>query len=102
MHRRKILLLIAVSATLVSCWRFYDHNNNNGGVNGVKVMGYKPIYQTESVAKQVLYTASPRAVVTPGNIYAFQNYIFQIEPGFGIHVIDNTTERMFRDFYQRR
>jgi hypothetical protein len=53
-------------------------------------MGLKPIYGVEDVAKQILYAATPKPVTTPGNIYAFQNYIFQLDPGMGIHVIDNT------------
>ena len=56
-----------------------------------KVMGYKPIYGTDSLVKKLVYTNAPQPVVVPGNIYIKDNYIFQLEVGKGIHVIDNTT-----------
>lgn len=37
-----------------------------------------------------MYLPGAKAVVGTGNIYAYQHYIFQIDPGMGIHVIDNT------------
>lgn len=53
-------------------------------------MGYKPVYGSEIAAKSISYTPTPRPVTTAGNIYAFRNYIFQVQPGYGIHVIDNS------------
>jgi hypothetical protein len=53
-------------------------------------MGFKPVYGAEPIAKKVLYTSTPQPVMVPGNIYAFQNYIFQLDLGRGIHVIDNS------------
>jgi hypothetical protein len=92
---RKLILLTLVSASLVSCWKF--NNNFGGGTTGPgggytpqKIMGYKPLYAADPVARQVLYSPNPQIVVTGGNIYAFQNYIFQLDPGRGIHVIDNS------------
>ena len=56
-----------------------------------KVLGYKPIYALESDAKKINYLSTPKTVIgTAGNIYSYQNSIFQVEPGRGIHVIDNS------------
>jgi hypothetical protein len=92
MQLRKIALFITVSAILVSCWKYSGQGRDNRSNPGSerKVWGYKPVYGTEIIAKQILYSSVPRPVVTAGNIYAFQNYIFQLDPGLGIHVIDNT------------
>jgi hypothetical protein len=79
---------------LSSCWKFSDRRTGPGSppiIPTEKVWGFKPIYGSDSAAKKIVYTAAPRAVVSPGNIYAFQNYIFQLDPGLGIHIIDNTT-----------
>jgi hypothetical protein len=55
-----------------------------------KVWGYKPVYGNEPDAKKITYTPSPHTVISGGNIYAFRNYFFQVEPGWGIHVFNNT------------
>ena len=89
---RKSLQFILISIALLSCWKFPNNNNGRNGYNlsDHKVWGYVPIYGSDSSAKKILYEAGAKAVVMPGNIYAFQNYIFQVELGLGIHVIDNT------------
>ncbi len=84
MHLKRIILLIAPVVLLLSCWKIKEKNNSSA-----KVWGYKPVYGTETFAKNILYTPVAQPVISGGNIYAYQNYIFQIEPGFGIHVIDN-------------
>ena len=55
-----------------------------------KVWGYKPVYGVETSAKVISYIPIPKTVITAGNIYAYHNYVFQVEPGLGIHVIDNS------------
>jgi hypothetical protein len=55
-----------------------------------KAWGYRPIYGIETNAKKIIYTNAPQPAVSRGNIYAFRSYIFQIDPGLGIHVIDNS------------
>ena len=74
-----------------SCWKYPNNNIDppDGTSRGSKVWGYKPLYGTEAEAKTIGYTASPRPVISGGNIYAFKQYIFQLDPGLGIHVIDN-------------
>ena len=55
-----------------------------------KVWGSKPVYAAETTAKKILYLPQKQPVIRAGNIYAFGNFIFQIDVGRGIHVIDNT------------
>ena len=99
MRFKKFFLLLSISVLLLSCWKFPDNNfgNNNPGNNNrqtnttiPKVWGYKPVYGTEPAAKKIEYSPVPQPVISGGNIYAFRNYIFQMELGLGIHVIDNT------------
>jgi hypothetical protein len=77
---------------LLSCWKNPNSYNNNNNVTypPIKVWGYKPVYGTETAAKNIIYTDTARPVVNAGNIYAFHNYIFQMDAGLGIHVIDNS------------
>lgn len=93
MFPKKYLFFISISLLLVSCWKFRNNNpgndNNGGNQPIVKVWGYKPVYGTEVAAKKIEYISSPQPVISGGNIYAFQNYFFQIEPGLGIHVFEN-------------
>ena len=54
-----------------------------------KVQGYAPIYLPAQKAHQISAgTAQP--TVHAGKIYAYNNYLFQVEEGEGIHIIDNT------------
>lgn len=90
MRVKKYFQLILVSVILLSCWKFRNHGyGNDNNQTMLKVWGYKPLYATESLAKKILYTPSPQPVISGGNIYAFKNYFFQIEPGLGIHVFEN-------------
>lgn len=87
--RFKFVFFVFISSSLfTSCWKWEKPSNNNN--YGTKVWGYKPIYESENLAKKIFYTAGPKPVRQPGNIYAFQAYIFQIDVGYGIHVIDNS------------
>jgi hypothetical protein len=90
MQIKKYLLLLTISALLISCWKY--RNGTDGGYNTQqnKVWGYKPVYGTEPEAKNILYTSGAKPVISGGNIYAYQDYIFQMESGLGIHVIDNS------------
>src|SRR5262245_11564917 len=97
MRRKNLLLLFGITIFHLSCWKYpnnnVDPNNGSGGYTYVppsKVIGYKPVYGTETAAKAISYTPTPRPVTAAGNIYAFRNYIFQVQPGYGIHVIDNS------------
>jgi hypothetical protein len=73
---------------LSSCWpenRFYGEP-----MPQYKVWGSKPVYAAETDAKRVFYTPQKQPLQQAGNIYAFRNFIFQIDVGRGIHVIDNS------------
>jgi hypothetical protein len=49
-----------------------------------------PIYMTASEARSVLTVEPPKALASPGKIYAWGPYIFLGERYKGIHVIDNS------------
>src|SRR5690349_6883247 len=87
----RIYLWLLMACALTSCWKYKYKDTGDTVFTGKKVWGYKPVYATESAAKTISYLPSPQPVVSYGNIYAFRNYIFQIDPGFGIHVFDNST-----------
>jgi len=70
-----------------SCWKPYGNYNQS---SQQKVWGSKPVYAAESVAKQIIYDPQKHPILRSGNIYAFGNFIFQVDIGRGIHVIDNT------------
>ena len=95
MHCKSWLLLILLSVIHFSCWKYGGSAPNDGSdysppAPRPKVWGYKPVYGVETTAKAISFTASPRSVVSGGNIYAYQKYVFQVETGYGIHVIDNS------------
>jgi len=93
MLRKAVLFLFIFSLSFSSCWRYrsVDPPGNTGtNYTQIKVLGYKPVYGEEPAAKKILYKATASTVIQAGNIYAFRNYIFQIDPGYGIHVIDNS------------
>lgn len=92
MNCKPLVLLVGVSIIHFSCWRYRNINvpPPDPGYSNTKVLGYKPVYKAEEAAKKILYQATPSPVIAAGNIYAFRNYIFQIDPGYGIHVIDNS------------
>jgi hypothetical protein len=48
-----------------------------------------PIYSTQQSAN-VIGVEAAKPTLHPGKIYAYGNYIFQIEESLGIHIIDNT------------
>ena len=81
----KYLFLIITAGILSSCF------TKKPTLQPTKVFGYKPIYGVDSVVKKLLYINTAQPVVVPGNIYIKDNFIFQLEVGKGIHVIDNST-----------
>ncbi len=71
-----------------SCWKWKTPINPP---QNFKVYGNKVIYMPLSNAKQISYSSVALAVINPGKIYVKDNYIYQVEQGKGIHIIDNTT-----------
>ena len=51
---------------------------------------YKPIYKTLSEVRANMKSNPAQALVSPGKIYIFGNYIFLNEANEGIHIIDNS------------
>ena len=88
MPLKKYTFLFSTAFLLLSCWKPYTGEYTNTA--GAKVWGYKPVYAAEAVAKAISFSPGAHPVVSGGNIYAFHNYIFQVDPGLGIHVIDNS------------
>lgn len=86
----KCLFFITTACILSSCFTKKPYPAS------AKVIGYKPIYGVDSVVKKLVYNNVPQPVVVPGNIYIKDNFIFQLEVGKGIHVIDNSTPSQAR------
>jgi hypothetical protein len=85
----KYAFLLLVIPLLYSCWP-RGTGDYTDGPPMKKVWGNKPVYATEITAKQIQYIAQPQSLLQAGNIYAFGKYIFQVDVGRGIHVIDNS------------
>ena len=79
-----MLLLFSVS----SCW--IKERPGNPVNSYQRVWGNKPIYETTEQAKKISFSNTALAVSNPGNIYAKGNFLYQLEIGKGIHVIDNS------------
>lgn len=77
---RNFLWLLLI--TLAAC------NPTNENAN-IKVMAYVPVYASPQTSK--LISSEPvRTTTNAGKIYAYGNYLFQVEQNEGIHVIDNS------------
>lgn len=87
-----MLFFLLLTLVLSSCWTW---DNRNGGYYGPvipkhKVWGSKPVYTDKQSAKAIRYLPGKQPLQQSGNIYAFGRYIFQVDVGSGIHIIDNT------------
>lgn len=82
----KYPLLLFFTLALVSCWKIKGTYHEYGQ----KVWGSKPVYAALSDARQIIYDPNKHPIIEAGNIYAFGHFIFQVDVGRGIHVIDNT------------
>lgn len=85
----KYLLLFFCTVLLCSCWKFNNGYNSRPQPPQQKVWGSKPVYAAKTFAEKIDYTPHNHSVLQAGNIYAFGHYIFQVDVGRGIHVIDN-------------
>jgi hypothetical protein len=65
------------------------------GDSPIQVMGLAPIYASSSNVNAVGIEAV-RATTNPGKIYAYANFLFQVEQYQGIHIIDNTNPAQAR------
>ena len=81
---RKISLLLCLFAIAVFTGCFKDDCKSVHKI-------YKPVFKTlTEVRARVLKLRLHKTVTTAGKIYLYKNYIFLNEPGYGIHVIDNS------------
>src|SRR5690242_18709881 len=76
-----VLMLLLVAC--VAC------NPNRGDVGQGDITGYRPIYASVQEANAIGIEAA-RPTTHAGKIYAYGNYLFQVEDGEGIHIINNT------------
>jgi hypothetical protein len=51
--------------------------------------GFRPVYANPDSLKTIAFTAA-RGTQNAGKIYLFGSYLFQVETGKGIHLIDNS------------
>jgi hypothetical protein len=57
--------------------------------NDSPLRGYAPVYATRQAANAIS-TEPVKTTSHPGKIYAYSNYLFQVEQNEGIHIIDNS------------
>jgi hypothetical protein len=86
----KWLLLFLAAGLLYACFKPRVNYDNNQPPPAQKVWGSRPVYEDAGVAKRIQYIPTKQSLIHAGNIYAFGNFIFQVDVGRGIHVIDNT------------
>jgi hypothetical protein len=79
----KYLLLLIVTG-IVSCDPSFQDNYT--------VQGYVPVYASREAASSIS-TEVIRQTTHPGKIYAYGNYLFQVEQNEGIHIIDNSNQQ---------
>jgi hypothetical protein len=77
----KYLLILLLGSLMVSC--HLDH------IPPQNIPGYAPVYATQLAANTISIETS-RATTNAGKIYAYGNYLFQVEQNQGIHIIDNS------------
>jgi hypothetical protein len=78
---KKYICFLFCAALFCSCVK-------NSSKDVGKTAGFRPIYST-STDLNTIKSTPPVAVVNAGKIYVKDNYIFQVENGEGIHIIDN-------------
>lgn len=54
-----------------------------------RVSGWAPVYASAQTTNAI-GAETTRATIHPGKIYAYGQYLFQVEQNEGIHIIDNT------------
>lgn len=74
---KNVLYCFAIILLLASCWKQKQE----------EVLGYAPVYGNETEMKTIsLTTAQP--LNNGGKIYVFNNMLYQVEAGKGIHITD--------------
>jgi hypothetical protein len=83
--KNKIIITISTIAFFVASVIASSCNKNNLDLGTVK--GYKPIY----LGGTRIGNLTPQAYKAPGKILQNGNFTFQVDNGYGIHIIDCTT-----------
>jgi hypothetical protein len=83
----KFVLPVLTLLFLTSCWKPYRGHTELPPQQ--KVWGNKPVYEAITTAKKIVFVAGKQPLSEAGNIYAYHQFIFQVDVGRGIHVIDN-------------
>lgn len=60
-----------------------------------EILAYAPVYATQMEIDDI-GIAAPKATTRAGKIYAYNQYLFQVEQAEGIHIIDNADPRAAR------
>lgn len=84
----RLLIAVFILFSFSSCWT--KVTPNTPGIVYKRVWGNKPVYDATANAKIISYSSTAMPVFNPGNIYAKGNFLYQLEVGRGIHVIDNS------------
>jgi hypothetical protein len=74
---------IAGMLLIAGCFR----NERTDRISPSNVLGYKPIYSKNPVTTDVSFKTN-QPVQHAGKIYLYNKYIFQVDNGTGIHIID--------------
>ena len=81
----RILTLFFIVLCFIACTNKNTSKNTSQTVNA-----YVPVYMQTSDLNNISVEAV-RPTTNAGKIYAWGNYIFQVEENEGIHIIDNTS-----------
>lgn len=81
----RIISLLFISLCFISCT-----NKNTSQKSQHPIEAYVPVYLSTTDLNNITVETT-RPTTNAGKIYAWGNYIFQVEQDEGIHIIDNTT-----------
>lgn len=84
----KYLALFSILLLFNSCWKFGSNGSPYEGMH--MVSGLRPVYEVNAMTRAISYAEGAKPIFRAGNIYAYNQYIFQVDQGRGIHVINNT------------
>lgn len=78
-----VLVAVLFSALVAGCDRNNDFDRNN------RIFGYKPIYSKTGKINDLIKSVPAKPLTGAGKIYTKGNLLLVVNPGDGIHIIDN-------------
>lgn len=84
-HINLLISCLVLISILSSCYQ----DENNVTIPTVAI-GFKPIYGDSSNIDKIIYSTSPKILVSPGKIFKYGNMLLISDQDKGIHVVDNT------------